>query len=90
MDSSENIANIKKPNGPQDSLDSILLSDYATKLEAAVKRRYLEKMECIGIDPVLHRSRTSKQELLQPVESADILSYLVLETSYYIKEQFRN
>ena len=32
---------------------SIPLSDYANKLEPKVKKRYLEKISAIGIDPVL-------------------------------------
>ena len=40
-----------KAQNSLDCLASIPLSDYAAKLEAAVKMRYLEKVECIGIDP---------------------------------------
>ena len=55
-----------------------------------VKTRYLEKIECVGIDPVLLKGKVFKPDFLPPVESADILCYLVLETSFYTKEKFKN
>ena len=65
------------------------LSDYANKLEPHVKKRYSEKISCIGIDPMLIPETTCDSECLAPVESIDVLSILVLETSYYTKEQFK-
>jgi len=66
------------------------LSDYAKKLDSEVYKRYLDKVKCIGIDPVLLRCKASEPDCLPPVEATDILCYLVLETSYYTKEQFKN
>ena len=65
-------------------------SGYAKNLDGAVKQRYLEKIECIGIDPILLEGKKFDPDCLPPVESADILTYLVLETSYYTKDQFKN
>ena len=62
---------------------SIPLSVYANKLEPEVKKRYLEKISAIGIDPVLIECKNFQPDCLPPVESTDLLFYLVLETSYY-------
>ena len=90
MDSSKNTTNLNHPNVSQDLLASITLSDSAEKLDSVVKRRYLEKIQCVGIDPVLIQGKNFDSDSLPPVESADILCYLVLETSYYTKEKFKN
>ena len=68
---------------------SIPLSDYAKKLEPKVKKRYLEKISAIGIDPVLIEGKNFQPDCLPPVESTNLLFYLVLETSYYTKQQFK-
>ncbi len=65
------------------------LSDYANKLEPHVKKRYSQKISCVGIDPMLIPEKTCDSECLPPVESVDLLSFLVLETSYYTKKQFK-
>lgn len=65
------------------------LSDYANTLDPHVKKRYLEKISCVGIDPVLIPDKTDDPECLPPVESMDLLSFLVLDTSYYSKDQFK-
>ena len=65
----------------------IPLSEYANKLEPKVKKRYVEKISVIGIDPVLIEG--NEPDCLPPVESTDLLFYLVLETSYYTKQQFK-
>ena len=67
----------------------IPLSEYANKLEPKVKKRYLEKISVIGIDPVLIEGKNFEPDCLPPVESTDLLFYLVLETSYYTKQQFK-
>lgn len=84
------MANANDPNIPQDSKPSLPTSEYAQKLDLAVKQRYLAKIESIGIDPVLIQGKNFDPDCLPPVESTDILCYLVLETSYYTKEQFKN
>ena len=65
------------------------LSEYAKKLEPRVRQRYLEKISAIGIDPVLIESKNFQPDCLRPVESTDLLFYLVLETSFYTQQQFK-
>lgn len=67
----------------------IPLSDYANRLENKVKLRYLEKMSAIGIDPVLMEGKNFEPDCLPPVELTKLLFYLVLETSFYSKQQFK-
>ena len=55
-----------------------------------MKKRYLEKISCVGIDPVLIPDKTYDPEYLPPVESMDLLSFSVLDTSYYSKDQFKD
>ncbi|XP_078349685.1 uncharacterized protein LOC144634562 [Oculina patagonica] len=74
----------KKPD-----LSSFPLSDYAKKLEPHVKQRYLDKISVIGIDPVLIEGKHFEADCLPPVESTDLLFYLVLETSFYTQQQFK-
>ena len=60
------------------------LSEYAKKLEPRVRQRYLEKISAVGIDPVLIEIKNFNQ-----TASTDLLSYLVLETSFYTQQQFK-
>lgn len=73
-----------------DQSSSVPLSEYAKRLDLDVYKQYFDKIQCIGIDPILLKSKASEPDCLPPVESTDILCYLVLETSYYTKEQFKN
>ena len=62
------------------------------KLEHHVGQRYLDNISVIGIDPVLIvliPGKNSDPECLLPVEAADLLSYLVLDTSYYTNSQLK-
>ena len=65
------------------------LSEYTNNLDPLVKKRYMEKIACIGIDPFLISGKNYDVECLPPIEPIDLVSYLVLETSYYTKEQFK-
>ena len=65
------------------------LSDYANTLDPHVKKLYLEKISSVGIDPILIPDKTYDPECLSGVESMDLLSFLVLDTSYHSKEQFK-
>ena len=70
----------------------IPISEYAKKLTGNVKQRYLDKISNIGIDPVLISEKKYDPECLPPVEAADLLillSYLVLDTSFYTNKQFK-
>ena len=65
------------------------LSQYADGLEQKVKDRYKKKISCIGIDPFIIPESNLDPECLSPVESIDLVSYLVCETSYYTQEQLK-
>ena len=62
------------------------LSDYAKKLDPKVKRYYEEKIAAVG----MIEGKYFQPDCLPLVESTDLLFYLVLETSYYTKQQFRS
>ena len=77
-----------------DDLESLaanipVLSEYVKGLESHVKSRYLQKITLVGVDPASIPSDQFDPECLPPIESTDLLSYLVLETSHYTKEQFK-
>ena len=65
------------------------LSDYAKALESHVLKRYHEIISAAGIDPFLVPEKYFNPECLPPVESIDLVSFLVLETSYYTQNQFK-
>ena len=79
VQSSENIK--EKPCIP--------LSNYANELEPKVKKRYPDKISTTTIDPVLIEGKNFEPDCLQLVESTDLLFYIVLETSYYTRQQFK-
>ena len=62
---------------------SFPISENAKKLDLPIRDRYLQKISTIGIDPVLIEGKHFQPDCLPPVESTDILCYLVLETSFY-------
>ena len=70
-------------------LSCLPISDYAKKLEPLIMQRYLEKISAIGIDPVLIEGKHFEADSLPPVESTDLLFYLVLETIFYKQQQFK-
>ena len=72
-----------------EATSSVPLSDYAKKLDQRVKKRYQDKIAAIGTDPVLLEGKHFEPDCLPPMEATDILSYLVLETSYYTQNQFK-
>ena len=58
------------------------LSDYANNLDPHVKKRYYEKISCVGIDPILIPVKAYDPDCLPRVGSMDFrLSFLVLETA---------
>ena len=59
------------------------LSDCAKNLQKNVKSRYLEKISLVRIGANLD------PECLLPIEATDLLCYLVMDTSFYTKEQFK-
>ncbi|CAH1254292.1 Hypp1335 [Branchiostoma lanceolatum] len=65
------------------------LSDYARSLAPHVRQRYQEKISAVGIDPFLIQDEQLDADRLPPMESLDLVSYLVLETSFYSQERFK-
>ena len=68
------------------------LSKYAEELKEEAKSRYRQKISFIGgVDPFLSgfSCNLSESESCPPVDSCDLLSYLVLKTSFLTVEQFR-
>ena len=66
-----------------------VLSEYAKALDKQVKGRYLEKISVVGVDPVSIPGEQFDPECLPQIEATDLLGYLVLETSFYTRQQFR-
>ena len=66
------------------------LSEYAKSLRSNVRKRYIEKISVIGVDPLLIPEDNLNTDCMPPVEAADLVSYLVLDTSFYTKDQFKN
>ena len=71
-------------------VNEIPLSEYANSLESHVRKRYIEKISVIGVDPLFIPEEKLTTECLPPVEAADLVSFLVLETSFYTRDQFKN
>lgn len=66
-----------------------VLSECAKALEGWVKETYLQKILVIGVDPASIPMDQFSPQCLPPVKVLDLLSYLVLETSYYTNQQFK-
>ena len=66
-----------------------IISDYWKSLDGNVTRRCLEKVAVIAVDPITIPDEHFSSECLPAVEATDLLSYLVLETSFYTKQQFK-
>ena len=64
----------------------LVLSKYARTLAISNKRRYLEKISGIEVDPYCI---PSSDEALPPVGCTDIFNYLVLGTSFCTTERFK-
>jgi len=67
-----------------------VLSEYAKSLEGRVKERYSQKISVIGVDPTTIPAKQFSAECLPPVEVSDLLSYLVLETSFYTNKELKH
>ena len=70
------------------------LSSYAEGLQGNAKTRYLEKLQLLnGVDPFLLAGTagtggndSAPTQYLPPVEATDLVSFLVLETSFVTAE----
>ncbi|XP_015762500.1 PREDICTED: probable helicase with zinc finger domain [Acropora digitifera] len=90
----ETIENVQAEDIAEEDLKTLsfnipVLSEYAKALDKQVKRRYLEKISVVGVDPVSIPSEQFDPECLPQIESTDLLGYLVLETSFYTRQQFK-
>ena len=66
------------------------LSDYAESLPSDAKARYEEKLKVIGgIDPFQAGNVGELNDGLPDVDTADLVSYLVLQTSFITTKQFK-
>ena len=66
----------------------LMFAEYAISLEPVVKEKYKEKNISDWDQPFLIPLQKHQQECLLQVEACDLLSYLVLDTSYYTDSQF--
>lgn len=66
------------------------LSVYAEGLNGKAKTRYLEKIQLVdGVDPFLLANSGRQSSNLPTVEAPDLVSYLVLQTSFVTSQQFK-
>ena len=65
---------------------NVPLFDYAKALESHVLKHYHEKISAVEIDPFLVPEKYFNPKCLPPVESIDLVSFLVMETSYYTQK----
>ena len=69
---------------------TVRLSPYAEGLPGEAKARYIAKLQLLnGLDPFLLSSKTGTEESLPLVEATDLVSFLVLETSFVTAKQFK-
>ncbi|GFN91007.1 hypothetical protein PoB_001751300 [Plakobranchus ocellatus] len=60
--------------------------------DPVARKRYDHKTACIGVDPYKIKSEEWIKEVEEypPIAYGDIFNYLVLETSAYIQESFKD
>ena len=83
------LMDISQESDPKSQDKIPVLSSYGKNLESHVRERYLKKISVVGVDPAAIPSEQFSSECLPPIEVSDLLSYLVLETSYYTNKQFK-
>ena len=87
MDSPENE---RVPSLDELSSTIPVLSEYCRKLDDNVKSKILKrKIAEVGMDQVTIPDEQFNSDYLPPIEATDLLIYLVLETSFYTKQQFK-
>ena len=63
---------------------------YADSLPPDAKTRYMDKFESIdGLDPFSSDFVGEKSDVVPPVSGCDLVSYLVLQTSFITSKQFK-
>ena len=66
-----------------------VLSRYADSLATDAKRRYIQKISLLdGYDPLLGVPARATA-VVPPVDASDLVSYMVLETSFITAKQFK-
>ena len=66
------------------------LSSYAENLPPEAKNRYLAKISIIdGTDPLSAGEFGEEADVTPPVDACDLVSYLVLQTSFVTAKQFK-
>ena len=66
------------------------LSSYAEGLPPDAKERYIDNISIInGTDPLLDRLFGEEVDVTPPVDASDLVSYLVLQTSFVTAKQFK-
>lgn len=71
-------------------IHDIPLSNYAKSPASIVKKRYIDKISCVRVDPLLIPDEKLSRECLRTVEAVDLVLHLVSQTSFYTTEQFKN
>ena len=69
-------------------MNVINLGQYASSLAVSNKRRYLEKIACISVDPYTIPISELREDTLPPIQCTDIFNYLVLGTSFCTSQKF--
>ena len=81
---------ISQESDPKSQVEIPAPLPYAKKLKNYVRERYLKIISLVGVDPAAIPSEQVSSECLPTIEVSDLLSYLVLETSYYSNKQFKD
>ena len=69
--------------------ENIALGDYARGLVISDKRRYLEKISVIKVDPYCIPFAELNKDNLPPVQYVDVFNYLVLGKSFCTSQKFK-
>ena len=75
---------------------AVMTSAYASKLPVDALERYKKKINLFlaDVDPFLLLEKKTRQRIsfseLPPVDASDLVSYLVLQTSYLTAKQFKS
>ena len=66
------------------------MSEYANTLDPLVKKRYMQKIAYIGVDPFLASYQNYDAECLPPTDSIDLVSYLVLKPATIVRNNLKS
>ena len=66
------------------------VSSYADSLTCEALKRYKDKISVLNyLDPFAHSLGKPTDDIIPPVEASDIVSYLVLQSSFVTTKQFK-